>query len=280
MVHADLRCLGRPASCLCLSRAGHRALRAGGGLVPAGALLVDPSLGPHQLRVERTLQALPVVRCIDQWRSAQSQLAIFTFLLATLLAAAGVFSFHYVAAASHWVFEGCVMYRTEGIWSKSRIQEKLQVAHEQYEELSCSYKRCRLLNPLTLDLADCGPRARCKGGSRVDRLRFYGWMRHLQVTFHCGGFCRAEVPMFGLTTMEETLHERPACVDSVVDLLQMAGRLLGAVAVLLAVPVGLAALRLACVAAVEEEEESGSETAPLTSRRTMGPRVHADEDSL
>ncbi|CAK9043748.1 Uncharacterized protein (Fragment) [Durusdinium trenchii] len=83
-----------------------------------------------------------------------------------------------------------------------------------------------------------------------------------------------------LEKLTETLHERPACVDSVVDLLQMAGRLLGAVAVLLAVPVGLAALRLACVAAVEEEEESGSETAPLTSRRTMGPRVHADEDSL
>ena len=28
--------------------------------------------------------------------------------------------------------------------------------------------------------------------------------------------------------LQETLHERPACVDSVVDLLQMAGRLLGA----------------------------------------------------
>ena len=28
-------------------------------------------------------------------------------------------------------------------------------------------QRCRLLNPLTLDLANCGPRARCKGGSAV-----------------------------------------------------------------------------------------------------------------
>eukprot|EP00913_Durusdinium_trenchii_P008414 g7902.t1 len=69
--------------------------------------------------------------------------------------------------------------------------------------------------------------------------------------------------------MEETLHERPACVDSVVDLLQMAGRLLGAVAVLLAVPVGLAALRLACVAAVEEEEAAG----PLFARKMCSPRT-------
>ena len=34
--------------------------------------------------------------------------------------------------------------------------------------------RCRLLNPLTLDLAECGPRARCKGreeGVEVEGLQ-------------------------------------------------------------------------------------------------------------
>lgn len=213
----------------------------------------------------------------------QLQLAVFTFLVATLLAAAGVFAFHYVAAASHWVFDGCVMYRTEGIWSENRVKEKLQAAHEQYEQLTCGFRRCRLLNPLTLDLANCGPRARCKG-QRVDSLRFFSWMQHVQETFHCGGFCQPEVPIFGLSTMKETLEERPACVDAIVELLQIAGKGFGATAVVLAVPMALMAIRLACVASEEVPgSSSGSEAAPLTRRGTghrghRSTRAYPDED--
>lgn len=186
------------------------------------------------------------------------------------------------AAASHWVFDGCVMYRTEGIWSENRVKEKLQAAHEQYEQLTCGFRRCRLLNPLTLDLANCGPRARCKG-QRVDSLRFFSWMQHVQVTFHCGGFCQPEVPIFGLTTMKETLEERPACVDAIVELLQIAGKGFGATAVVLAVPMAFMAIRLACVASEEKGSSSGSEAAPLTRRGTghrghRSARAYPDED--
>ncbi|CAJ1415220.1 unnamed protein product [Effrenium voratum] len=109
----------------------------------------------------------------------EAQLAVFTFLVALLLAAAGMFIFHYVVAASHWVFEGCVKYRTEGEWGSGRVKEALEAVHQQYAELSCGFQRCRLLNPLLLDLDQCGSRARCEG-EPVSSLAFFRWVQHLQ----------------------------------------------------------------------------------------------------
>lgn len=198
----------------------------------------------------------------------QAQLAVFSFLGALLLAAAGVFVFHYAAAASHWVFDGCVHFRTEGIWPVSRLAPKLKEAHAQYTQLACGFTRCRKLNPLSIDLGSCGPRAECEGGPRVDSLPFFTWMQHLQVVYHCGGFCQAEVPLFGLTSMEETLHERPACVDTVVELLMFVGRGFGTVAAVISLPVFFAALRVACAAGRELDDTSSSDEMrePLSGR--------------
>ncbi|CAJ1335209.1 unnamed protein product [Effrenium voratum] len=119
----------------------------------------------------------------------EAQLAVFTFLVALLLAAAGMFIFHYVVAASHWVFEGCVKYRTEGEWGSGRVKEALEAVHQQYAELSCGFQRCRLLNPLLLDLDQCGSRARCEG-EPVSSLAFFRWVQHLQVGGGVGALCR------------------------------------------------------------------------------------------
>eukprot|EP00434_Breviolum_minutum_P005830 symbB.v1.2.005141.t1/scaffold226.1/size261315/20 len=180
-----LRCNAR---CLLLCGSFATLLAAYACLEPVTLLFV-PELGwflliPSLLLLLLGLVSLGLLSMGNPSKLFQSQLAIFTFLMALLLASAGVFVFHYVAAASHWVFDGCVKYRTEGIWSHNRMRPKLQAAHEEYEQLLCGFKRCRLLNPLTLDLAECGPRARCKGagsGDRVDSLRFYNWMQHVQV---------------------------------------------------------------------------------------------------
>ncbi|CAJ1383235.1 unnamed protein product [Effrenium voratum] len=77
------------------------------------------------------------------------------------------------------------------------------------------------------------------------------------VTFRCGGLCQSEVPLFGLTTMEETLHQQPACADAVVELLRLAGQSFGATAVALALPMAIASLCLACAAREEEEAPGG-----------------------
>ena len=274
-----LRCNAR---CLLLCGSFATLLAAYACLEPVTLLFV-PELGwflliPSLLLLLLGLVSLGLLSMGNPSKLFQSQLAIFTFLMALLLASAGVFVFHYVAAASHWVFDGCVKYRTEGIWSHNRMRPKLQAAHEEYEQLLCGFKRCRLLNPLTLDLAECGPRARCKGagsGDRVDSLRFYNWMQHVQVTFHCGGFCQAEVPLFGLTSMKETLEERPACVDAMVELLEIAGKGFGVAALVLALPIALAAIRLACASSDKDQSESSdSERVPLT-RRT---EAYQDED--
>eukprot|EP00434_Breviolum_minutum_P005829 symbB.v1.2.005140.t1/scaffold226.1/size261315/19 len=96
-----------------------------------------------------------------------------------------------------------------------------------------------------------------------------------EVTFHCGGFCQAEVPLFGLTSMKETLEERPACVDAMVELLEIAGKGFGVAALVLALPIASAAIRLACASSDKDQSESSdSERVPLT-RRT---EAYQDED--
>ncbi|OLQ09041.1 hypothetical protein AK812_SmicGene7390, partial [Symbiodinium microadriaticum] len=95
-----------------------------------------------------------------------------------------------------------------------------------------------------------------------------------KVVYRCGGFCQAEVPLFGLTSMEETLHTRPACVDTVVALLRFVGRGFGTVAAVISLPVFFAALRVACAAGRELDDASSSDEMrePLSGRPGPGHR--------
>jgi len=211
----------------------------------------------------------------DPSKLFRAQLSVFMMILAVLLAAAGVFSFCFVGAAAHWIFEGCVGYRTEGIWSNAgRVEHKLKIAHEEYKQLACGWERCRLLNPLIYDLAACGHRAQCPGGNVSSSLPLYGWFQHLQVTVGCGGFCKSEVPIFGLTTMKETIEVKPACVGSAVELLRITGRCYGVAAAAASLPTAIGAILLACSARWSsddfEEVVSSDDEAALLSDRKLG----------
>merc|ERR1712146_544600 len=80
-----------------------------------------------------------------------------------------------------------------------------QMVHKQYQLIKGGWERCRALNPLVYDLADCGVRAECADGGLAVQNPLYDWFQHVQLTFVCGGFCAKEVPLFGCTTMRETV---------------------------------------------------------------------------
>eukprot|EP00933_Yihiella_yeosuensis_P080208 TRINITY_DN93610_c0_g1_i1.p1 TRINITY_DN93610_c0_g1~~TRINITY_DN93610_c0_g1_i1.p1 ORF type:complete len:325 (+),score=48.20 TRINITY_DN93610_c0_g1_i1:121-1095(+) len=219
----------------------------------------------------------------------RAQLALFLLLLAALLAGAGIFAFIFSAAASRWIFDGCVGYRNDGFFGSQagRISPKLEFTHKQYERLACSWRRCREFNPLVYDLEECGIRARCEdeddfSGKQLQVLAssmpLFRWFQFVQNTYNCGGFCADEVPIFGLKVMSETLVKKEACMTVASDLVESSGRTLSIAAILVGVPVSVLALVLLCSAETagdDFEEVYGDESD--AEDWNHGPYTYADE---
>mmetsp|Transcript_294 Transcript_294/g.689 ORF Transcript_294/g.689 Transcript_294/m.689 type:complete len:190 (-) Transcript_294:16-585(-) len=162
-----------------------------------------------------------------------------------------------MVARAQWVFDGCDGHHATGLWTQARrIKPEMERVASQYAVLRCGWERCRTFNPLVYDLASCGIRAQCPQGVSKRAARsysrdvpLYGWFEQLQTTFECGGFCNDEVPLFGISTMRETLSTRPACADNVAESVRSLGVILGGVAAVVGVPLAGASLVLFCAAA-------------------------------
>merc|ERR1711918_246120 len=57
----------------------------------------------------------------------------------------------------------------------------------------------------------------------------------MQLTLQCGGFCKSDVPIFGLTTMQDTLVPRPACIYRVSGSLDLWGSIVGGIGIAVSV---------------------------------------------
>lgn len=183
------------------------------------------------------------------------QLASFVLLSAVVLAGAGAFVSVAAGTTSQWILDGCEDFRVTGLWTQARrVEAKLRAAHEQYKELHCGWERCRGFNGMVYDLSACGVRARCEDRGRIStEVPMYGWFHHEQVALACGGFCRDAVPLFGPTSMLETMLTKPACAERASENLESVGKTLGAIAGLVALPLIVAALALFCAASDSEE---------------------------
>lgn len=186
------------------------------------------------------------------------QLAVVLMLISVLLGGAGAFAFVAAGTTAQCILDGCDGFTATGLWTQARrIEEKMQMVHEQYNELRCGWERCRQLDPLVFDLADCGVRARCGGheGRLSDAVPLYGWFQHQELTMACGGFCADEAPLFGPTSMRESLPLRPACADGLASSLRSQGQILGSVAGLVAVPLICGAFALFHAGAGDDDGE-------------------------
>jgi len=177
----------------------------------------------------------------------RAQLATFFLVLAVILTGAGVFALISSDDASRWIDDGCENFRMTGLWrSAGRVKEKLRELHGQYVLLRGGWEHCRAVNPLVYDLAVCGVRALCADGQVAAAQPRYGWIKHVQLTYSCGGFCTDEVPVFGAGSMQETLLAKTACAARIQRSVRNSGRLLTFAAALCGVLVGTVALILFC----------------------------------
>lgn len=188
-----------------------------------------------------------VASCSFTSKAFRSQLGAFLLIFAVLMSVASV----YVAIASQisakWITDGCVAHRTTGIWTEAgRLAEVLRRVQNQYSRLRNGWATCRALDPLIYDLKDCGARAKYSDGSKAEDQGMYNWFQRVQQSFHCGGFCDDDVPLFGPTSMRETLQKQNACAQPMSKSLSFLGKVLGGVVVVASLPVGVSAVALFC----------------------------------
>jgi hypothetical protein len=182
------------------------------------------------------------------------QFAGFVLLVAVVLAGTGAFVVVSSGTTASWVQDGCAGFRSTALWAKAgRIESEMEMVHSQYKELHCGWERCRALNPLVYDLADCGVRAQCSGERDAEDVPLFGWFQHLQISLACGGFCTHAVPLFGSISMRDTIPAKPACAPRAAESIEALGVILGAVAGLVAVPLAVGALALFCVAGAADD---------------------------
>lgn len=201
--------------------------------------------------------------CVSK-RSASSasrlQFAVFLLALAVAQGAAGVFAIMCTGVSADWIVDGCVGFRTLGLWTEAgRLDGKMKDGSDQYALLRSSWERCRALNPLVYDLAACGKRARCFAKECGDeqhatQVPMYSWFQHMQLNYGCGGFCDAEVPVFGLRTLGDTLVVRTACADKASDWVGWIGSVMGMVASGVALVVTGVSFALFCAATRSDED--------------------------
>lgn len=171
----------------------------------------------------------------SSWRLAsklfRAQLGLFLLILSVVLAGLGAWMIFSTKATAIWIADGCTGYVSTGVWSLGgRIAKQLEKAHEQYTLLHGGWMRCRMLHPLVYDLANCGIRAKCANGKLARDLPMYDWVRQLQLKLRCGGFCREDVPIFGVENMGDTLVKRTSCAMQASHSVEFLGYLLGGIA--------------------------------------------------
>lgn len=202
--------------------------------------------------------------CREASKLFRSQFAVFLLVLTTLLVGAGVYSYFSSGATAGWMDRGCTGYVASGLWRDSGyVEANMKGVHKQYEQLHTGWIACRSLNPLVYDLAKCGLRAVCDDGNEAREQPMFDFFHITQVKFDCGGFCSAEVPLFGLATMADTLEEKDPCAPKMAAYVESFGYLFCATAVVLAVPVGVVALILFCASERADDDFEEVENSDL-----------------
>lgn len=185
----------------------------------------------------------------------RSQLAVFLLVLSGLLTGAGVFSFISTSTVAVWIDEGCEDHRTEGLWrSAGRLEGKMKSVNGEYSMLLDGFHVCRSVDPLVYDLADCGVRAQCPDGRLASEQSLFAFFQSVQLSFACGGFCDAAVPLFGPATMAETLVKRDDCATKIADSVESLGHIFGTIAIVVAIPVVCTAMVLFWAAGRGEDD--------------------------
>lgn len=189
------------------------------------------------------------------------QFAVLLLAVAVGQGTAGLYATMASGVTGEWILDGCDGFQTLGSWTDAgNIEAKMRDAYNEHELLRACWQRCRALNPLVYDLAECGKRARCSaaacgGVTLASELPLYGWFQHLQVSSTCGGFCEAEVPVFGLKSMGDTLITRGACASDASRWIARLGFVVGVVAVGVGACVFIVACTLFCSATRMENED-------------------------
>lgn len=203
-------------------------------------------IGPSVFVVALGLVGL-MASCSFTSKSFRSQLASFLLLLAILMTAASVYVAISSQTSAKWIVDGCFAHRKTGLWTEAgRLAEVLRRVQNQYKKLFDGWATCRALDPLIYDLKDCGARAKYSDGTKAEDQDMYSWFQRIQQSFHCGGFCDDDVPLFGPTSMQETLTKQSACSTEISKSLGFLGKILGGVVIIASLPVGVSSLALFC----------------------------------
>jgi len=221
--------------------------------------LLAPELSWLLLVPALLIVLLGIIGICSSWRVAsqlfRAQLAVFLLVLAAMLAGAGCFAYVSADATAQWILDGCKGQLLRGTWAAAgRIAGRMRRAHHDYGLLRSGLEVCRALNPLVYDLADCGVRARLEGGGEASEVSLFGWFQHVQVAYACGGFCKAEVPLFGLADLGDTLAPRRACAPKASAAVRALGHIFGIFGALMAVPVAGISMVLFRAAGEEDDE--------------------------
>jgi len=222
--------------------------------------LLAPELAWLVLVPALLIVLLGIIGVCSSGRSASTlfrlQFAVFLLVLSAMMAGAGCFSYISAGTFRHWLLRGCRSHRVLGTWrGAGRARHVLQRAHTDYLLLKSGWEACRSLNPLVCDLAKCGLRASLDDGREASEVALFAWFQHAQVTLACGGFCDSAVPLFGLSSVQEALVPRAACVPTAADYVQSWGHALSLIAGAFAMPVAVASLVLLCVEEGRSEHE-------------------------
>lgn len=188
-----------------------------------------------------------VASCSFTSKAFRSQLASFLIILAVLMSAVGVYVAISSQTSAKWVSDGCEVHSKTGLWNEAgRLADVLKRVQNRYQKIWNGWATCRALDPLIYDLKDCGARASYPDGGKAEDQDMYSWFQRIQLSFHCGGFCDDDVPLFGPTSMAETLQKQTACAKRISNSLSFLGKIVGGVVIAASLPVGISALALFC----------------------------------